>query len=87
MGIEKTLLRLGTDLAPKLSSHAVRTAIQEWNRLVLRGDTERARSRIKLEFLKNRQLAKLLYQKHRDDMGDDVRAIFEEMIEEGPDGG
>lgn len=83
MGIEKSLLRAGVDLATKLGPRAVVVAVREWNQMVLRGDIERARARIKLEFLKSRQLAELLYRKHRGDMDEQVRAIFEELIREG----
>ncbi len=82
MGIGQRMARVGLDALTKLSPRVAMEGVSEWNRLVLRGDIERARSRIRLEFLKNRALAKVIYSKHSNDMSPEVRAIFEELIGE-----
>lgn len=80
MGIEKSILRAGVNLAGQLAPRAALALVDEWNRMALRGDIERARSRVKIEFLRNRELATLIYQKHKADMDEAVRLMFEEMI-------
>jgi hypothetical protein len=82
MGLAQRMGRALLDTVTKASPKVALEAVSEWNRLVLRGDIERARARIKLEFLKNRNLAELIYKKHHEDMGPDVRAIFEELMGE-----
>ena len=83
MVIPKSVIRAGLDLLGQAAAPmAGRAVVAKWNALMRAGELERARSQIKLEFLRNRDLARLIYEKHRGDMSDEVAAIFEEMVQQ-----
>jgi hypothetical protein len=71
-------LNIGKGLAPMVALDIVK----QYNALILQGDIERARSQIKVEFQKNRQVAKLFYEKHKTQMDPEVKLIFKELIGE-----
>jgi hypothetical protein len=78
----KSIIRAGLDALTKTGSKALLQGVQHYNKLVLGGDIERAKAEIKVEFMKNRQVATRIYQKYKDQMEPGVREIYEEMLEQ-----
>lgn len=78
--VGKSIIRAGLDVITKTGSKVLLEGVQHYNRLVLGGDIERARAEIKVEFMKNRQLAMRIYKKYKDQMEPGVRGIYEEML-------
>jgi hypothetical protein len=83
MGYVKLAVDLGKDAALKLAPKLIHQAINQYNQMILNGEVERARSRIKVEFMKNRLVATAIYHKYKSEMQKDTREIYEEFINEG----
>lgn len=78
--MEGTFRMIGPMAIKELPRVATRL-VKEWNGMVLRGEMDRARAAIHAEFVKNRQLASMLYEKYQNDMSPAVAAIYREAME------
>ncbi|MFC1834882.1 hypothetical protein ACFL2Q_09130 [Thermodesulfobacteriota bacterium] len=76
----RTIIKAGLDVLAKSGAKVLLEGVRHYNRLVLSGDIDRARAEIRVEFIKNRQVATRIYEKYKEQMDEDVRKIYEEMI-------
>ena len=80
VNIGKALSRSLFDSLGKFTPRVVFQSLEYYNNIIISGDIERARAQIKVEFMKNRQVAELIYKKYKDEMNSEVANIFEEMM-------
>lgn len=86
MVLGKSTTRTLLDAAVKYGPQVTLQTVKVLNQLILRGDIDRARRAIKIQFQQNQQLAAKIYEKWRHEMQPEVRAMYEEMLEESHDG-
>jgi hypothetical protein len=83
--VTRSIIRAGMDALAKGGTALALQGIRQYNQLVLKGDIDRARRLILVEFNKNRELATMIYRKYKDQMDPEVQKIYEEMIQEDQD--
>ncbi len=68
--------RIAATELPKLAPQLIR----KWNAMALRGEREKLRRAILVEFRKNQALGAMIYEKYRDEMNDDVASIYQNVM-------
>jgi hypothetical protein len=77
-GVLKTMVPELVKRLPALATHLVR----QWNAMVLRGEYDKARAAISVEFAKNRAVARIIYEKYHQDMSPAVKTIYRDVMED-----
>lgn len=82
----KKLIKAATQLAvqqgikelPRIAT----ILVKRWNQQMERGEMEKARAAIHVEFVKNRQVAAMIFEKYQSEMTPEVKSLYQEVMGE-----